>query len=81
MYVGLSALLEAVALILVMPVTQRLGRRPLMGAGSFACGSLLLVNLFIPEGMCVFLYISYLHYFSKTAGSPSFHLFSPGMKV
>lgn len=55
MYVGLAGGLEAVAMLVVMPVTQRLGRRLVMGVGPPLCGSLLVANLFVPEGGFVFL--------------------------
>ncbi|XP_050730363.1 solute carrier family 22 member 3-like isoform X2 [Eriocheir sinensis] len=51
MYVGLSGGLEAVAVLVVMPVTQRLGRRLVMGVGPILCGSLLVANLFVPEDL------------------------------
>ncbi|MPC26049.1 hypothetical protein E2C01_019178 [Portunus trituberculatus] len=50
LYVGLVGVMEAVALFLVMPVTQRIGRRLVLGGGPFICCLLLLANLFLPEG-------------------------------
>ncbi|XP_045108063.1 organic cation transporter protein-like [Portunus trituberculatus] len=49
LYVGLVGVMEAVALFLVMPVTQRIGRRLVLGGGPFICCLLLLANLFLPE--------------------------------
>ncbi|XP_063844711.1 solute carrier family 22 member 3-like [Scylla paramamosain] len=49
LYVGLVGVTEMMAMLLVMPVTQRIGRRLVLGCGHFICGVLFVANLFLPE--------------------------------
>ncbi|XP_063852447.1 solute carrier family 22 member 20-like isoform X2 [Scylla paramamosain] len=49
LYVGLVGVTETMAMLLMMPVTQRIGRRLVLGCGPFICGVLFMANLFLPE--------------------------------